>query len=103
MIKHTVLLDFKSEFTADEINHMLNHMRELTHSISEIKSFSCGAHCSPENLNRGFTHGFTMTFENKKDRDTYLHHDNHKEVAKQIIIPALKDGINSALVFDYEY
>jgi hypothetical protein len=102
MISHIVLLSFKSEFSETEIKIKLDHLKNLMNIIPEIKSFTCGANNSPENLNKGFTHGFTMTFENSKDRDIYLRHKDHRKIAEEIIVPALKEGINSAIVFDYE-
>ena len=39
---------------------------------------------SPENLNKGCTHGFILTFKNETDRDAYLIHPDHKEFGKLV-------------------
>ncbi|MDB5242587.1 MAG: stress responsive alpha-beta barrel protein, partial [Spirosoma sp.] len=37
-----------------------------------------GTNHSPENLNKGLTHAFILTFDSEKDRDAYLPHPAHK-------------------------
>jgi len=43
-----------------------------------------GTNNSPENLNKGFTHGFVLTFKTEKDRDAYLVHPDHKAFGKLV-------------------
>jgi hypothetical protein len=103
VIKHIVLLAFKKELPRSTIETILGQMGDLAEQIPEIQEFSGGANCSPENLNRGFTHGFTMTFADMPSRDIYLAHPAHLHVAQTYVLPALQDGLNSALAFDYEF
>lgn len=49
-----------------------------------------GADCSPESLSKGFTHGFTMTFESSAARDAYLPHPEH-EAFKQKHLGIVRD------------
>ena len=101
MINHIVLLSFKSALSEAEINTILEALRNLANIIPEIKSFKAGINCSPEGLHRGFLHGFIMQFENGISRDIYLNHPEHKKVASELVIPALQDGLNSVVVFDF--
>lgn len=103
MINHIVLLQFKLNITESEVNLALNELGHLKEIIPSIKRFSFGKNCSPEHLNKGFTHVFIMEFENSKERDLYLNHPEHKRIATDIIMPMLKNGLESALAIDYEY
>jgi hypothetical protein len=42
-----------------------------------------------------------MEFKNTQDRDMYLQHPAHTKIANENIHPALRDGMNSVIVFDY--
>lgn len=102
MIKHIVLLNFRSDIPRAKIIEALEMLGELQNSdIQQIISYSYGVNNSPENLSSGFNYGFIMTFDNVYDRDYYLEHPKHKEIAQKYILPLLTDGINSVLVFDY--
>jgi hypothetical protein len=101
MIKHIVLLAFKKNLSSQQIQAILNALHELRNVIPEIASFSSGPNQSPEGLNKEYTHAFIMEFNNAAERDIYLNHPEHQRVASEIVIPALEDGINSVIAFDY--
>lgn len=103
MIKHIVLLPFKDEFNDGECLALLEGLGALIEVIPEIKSFSCGKNNSPEHLDRGYLFGFVMEFLTAEDRDSYLNHPAHIDYATNKIIPNLVNGINSPIVFDYEF
>ena len=103
MIKHIVLLQFKPEITDDEIGSVLNQLGNLNSEIPAMKHFSFGANCSPEQLNKGFNHAFVMEFSDIQGRDNYLNHPEHIRVAQELIVPILKNGLESAITLDYEY
>jgi len=44
-----------------------------------MTSFEYGVNNSPENLNKGFTHVYLLTFKNAQSRDNYLPHPEHKK------------------------
>jgi hypothetical protein len=102
MIYHIVLMCFKDSVSEDSVRVIMEEIRNLQTKISQIASFSDGFNCSTENLAKGFTHAFTIQFKSIADRDAYLVHPEHVVVAKQIIEPNLKNGLESVLVFDYE-
>lgn len=103
MIRHIVLLPFKDVLNDDECLALLKGLGTLIEIIPEIKSFSCGKNNSPENLDRGYLFGFVMEFLTTEDREVYLNHPAHINYAAQKILPNLVDGINSPIVFDYEF
>ena len=102
MIKHLVLLQFKSSLEVSEINDICKQFKALIKVIPSIKQFSYGKNCSPEKLNKGITHAFVIEFDDIPGRDAYLNHPEHIRLAQEIIIPALENGLDSALVVDYE-
>jgi hypothetical protein len=73
----------------------------LKETIPGLLSFAGGPYASPEGLNRGFTHGFAMTFRDAKARDGYLPHPDHERV-KESILPLLEGGLDGVLAFDFE-
>ncbi len=71
-------------------------------SSKQIKSFSYGKNCSSEGLNCDYNYGFTMQFSSAADRDHYLQHQDHVDIAIDHILPLLLNGADSVLAFDYE-
>jgi hypothetical protein len=95
-LRHVVLFKFKETATASDILKAERAFTALTTKIEQIQEFEWGLNISPENLNKGFTHGFLLTFSSEKDRDLYLPHPDHKAFG-EIIQPILED----VLVVDY--
>ena len=81
---------------ASDISKVETAFTQLTSKIEQIKGFEWGLNISPENLNKGFTHGFLLTFTSEKDRGLYLPHPDHIAFG-EIIQPILED----VLVVDY--
>ncbi|GAB3030615.1 Dabb family protein [Spirosoma pulveris] len=77
-VQHIVLFKFKPETTAAKVKEIVAAFEALPSQIKEIKGFKWGTNNSPENLNKGLTHAFILTFDNEKDRDAYLPHPAHK-------------------------
>jgi hypothetical protein len=100
MITHVVLLKIRKDVSKDQVAKVFEALAGLQKKIPGILSFSGGAYTSPEGLNRGFTHGFVMTFKDAASRDVYLPHPDH-EVVKAIVLEVLDGGINGVVAFDY--
>ena len=95
-LRHLVLLKFKETATQADIYKVEQAFAELPSLIEQIREFEWGLNNSPENLNKGYTHGFLLTFDNETDRDLYLPHPDHKAFVK-VLEPILDD----VLVVDY--
>ena len=78
-VKHMVAFKFKEGAPQAEIDKLNAAFADLEKKIDVIRSFDMGTNNSPEGLNKGTTHGYLLTFDSEKDRDTYLHHPVHKE------------------------
>jgi len=78
VLRHVVLFGFKETASPEEVQKIIDAFKALPSQISEIKGFEWGTNNSPEGLNQGLTHAFTLTFHSEADRDAYLPHPSHK-------------------------
>ena len=78
-VRHVVVFKYKPEATADQIKQITDAFRALQKSIPGITAFEHGVNNSPEKKNLGFTHVYTLTFEDAAARDAYLPHPEHKK------------------------
>nr|WP_111672281.1 Dabb family protein [Algoriphagus litoralis] len=78
VLRHVVLFGFKESSKPEEVQAVIDAFKALPSQISEIKGFEWGTNSSPEGLNQGLTHAFTLTFHSDADRDAYLPHPAHK-------------------------
>ena len=81
---HVVSFKFKDTASKEQIKQVEDAFRDLKKKISEIKDYKWGTNVSPEKHDKGFTHGFILTFNNEKDRDAYLVHPDHKAFGKAL-------------------
>jgi hypothetical protein len=81
-LKHVVAFKFKDTASKDDIAKLEREFKGLEKKIKQIKGFEAGLNNSPEGLNKGFTHGWIITFNSEADRDAYLKHPDHDEFAK---------------------
>ena len=95
-LRHIVLVKFKESASSKDINKVEIEFGNLPSKISEITDFEWGLNNSPEQLNKGFTHGFVLTFDSEKSRDIYLPHPDHLA-----FVSLLKPYLDDVLVFDY--
>ena len=87
---HMVSFKFKPEAGDAKVKEVETAFAALPGKITQIMSFEWGTNISPEKLDKGFTHGFILTFKDAKDRDAYLVHPAHAEFGK-LVGPALAD------------
>jgi hypothetical protein len=78
-VKHMVAFKFKDGASQADIDKLNAAFADLEKKIDVIRTFDTGTNNSPEGLNKGTTHGYLLTFDSEKDRDTYLNHPTHKE------------------------
>jgi len=96
VLRHVVLFGFKKTSSPEDIQKIVDAFKTLPSKISEIKDFEWGVNSSPEGLNQGLTHAFTVTFHSDADRDTYLPHPAHKE-----FVDILGPHLDKVTVLDY--
>ena len=96
MLRHIVLFSWKESAPEQKIKEIEQAFCELKNKIDLIEDFEWGLDESPENLAKGFTHCFFVTFKTREDRDSYLPHPEHQKFV-ELLKPFLKD----VLVLDF--
>ncbi len=87
---HMVSFKFKDSSTKQDRTQVEKAFAALNKKIPQIISYEWGTNNSPEGLNKGFTHGFVLTFHSNQDRDDYLIHPHHKAFGA-LVGPLLED------------
>ncbi len=89
-LRHVVAFKFKAETSQEQVGEVVAEFRALKDKIPQIVAFEAGTNVSPEGLDKGFTHGFVLTFRTAADRDAYLVHPDHQAFGK-LVGPLLAD------------
>ena len=100
MIRHIVLARFRTDVPDAERQAIFDELAGLQ-SVVAIKHFAAGANVSPEPLSKGYTHGFTIDFEDASARDAYLVHPAHQAAGGRLVAAA-EGGVEGVLVLDFE-
>ena len=101
MIRHVVLFKLKSGTDAQSVAQVFSALKDLQTKIPGIVSISTGHDNSPEGLQRGHTHGFTVDFIDAAARDAYLPHPAHETVGA-MIVGITEGGVAGITVVDWE-
>ncbi|MBC2603004.1 Dabb family protein [Puniceicoccus vermicola] len=96
MIRHLLLIQFKEDVTADQIDEVATLFRQIPEKIEGVVSAEWGANNSPEHKNQGYSHAVLMNFADEAGRENYLPHPEH-DALKAVFKPLITDII----VFDY--
>lgn len=96
VLRHVVLFQFKEGAGAEEIRKIENAFNALPSKIDQIYGFEWGTDVSTENLQKGFTHCFVVSFLSEADRDAYAKHPAHQEFGEM-----LKPVLGDVMVIDY--
>ena len=95
-LRHVVLFAFRDDASQDAVDAVVADFGRLPAEIPGIAAFEWGSNVSPEGLNNGFTHCFTLTFAGAAERDAYLVHPAH-----QRFVSTLGSCLERSLVLDY--
>lgn len=96
VLRHVVLFKYKPEVTAAQLDEINRAFQDLKNQIPEVRDFERGINNSPEGLDKGFTHGYLISFSSEEDRAAYLPHPAHKK-----FVELLGGKLEEPLVFDY--
>jgi len=96
VLRHVVLFQFQEGTSPADIRRIENAFNALPSKIDAIYDFEWGTDVSTENLQKGFTHCFVVTFLSEADRDTYAVHPAHQEFGG-----LLKPFLGDVMVIDY--
>ena len=99
MIRHIVLIRFQPQVTAAQIAEIFAALPKLAAKLPGILAFAAGRSESPEQIERGYLHGFTIDFTGWDALQTYAEDPDHKAFGSQLVAHAV-GGIDGILVFD---
>ncbi|MGC3939661.1 Dabb family protein [Roseobacter sp. EG26] len=101
MIRHMVLTKFTSETPESTILDIYAGLRRLTEMMPGARNFGGGRSQSPEKIERGYMHGFSIDFDGWSDLQAYSENEDHKVLGGQIVANA-EGGLEGVLVLDIE-
>lgn len=97
MIRHIVLLKARPEVTDAHVAAIFADLHAL--NLPGILAIHTGRSESPEQIERGYLHGFTVDFADWQALATYQAHPDHKRVGAALVAAA-QGGLDGILVFD---
>ncbi len=99
MIRHCVLVKARPDAPAGELEAVFVDLAALKDRLPGMLAFAGGSDASPEGLQRGHTHAFTIDFADAAARDTYLADAEHKALGARLTAAA--GGIEGITVVDF--
>lgn len=101
MIRHIVLTRFGPETPEATIADIHAGLSALTDRLPGARDFVGGPSKSPEGLERGYTHAFTIDFRSWDDLEVYARHPDHLALGARIVATAT-GGLDGVLVLDLD-
>ncbi len=101
MIRHIVLTRFKPETSQETISGIYSGLSALAEKLPGAGGFTGGRSESPEQIERGYMHGFIIDFDSWDALQNYAANDEHKALGGQLVANAV-GGIDGILVLDLD-
>lgn len=99
MIRHIVLLKARPGVSDAEISAIFADLEVIKKKLPGVLAIHSGRSESPEKIERGYLHGFTVDFTDWAALQAYQDHPDHKRVGAALVAAA-EGGIDGILVFD---
>jgi hypothetical protein len=99
MIRHIVLLRAGPGTDLIELRDVFARLAALRGRLAGMGAFHGGADASPEGLQRGYSHAFTIDFADAATRDAYLADPEHRTLGGRLT--ACVGGRDNLLVVDF--
>lgn len=99
MIRHIVLIRFRPDVTEATIAGIFAALPQLAARLPGVQGFAAGRSESPEQIERGYLHGFTIDFDDWDALANYQADAGHKAFGGALVAHAV-GGIDGILVFD---
>ena len=99
MIRHIVLIRFSPSTAEPAIAALFAELHQIKAQLPGILSITAGKSESPEQMERGYMHGFIADFTDWNALQAYQDHPDHQRLGAKLVANAVggKDGI---LCFD---
>jgi hypothetical protein len=99
MIRHIVLIRFRPDVTEAAIGAIFADLHAIREKLPGVLSITSGRSESPEQIERGYLHGFVADFADWNALAAYQDHPDHKRVGAALVAGAV-GGLDGILVFD---
>ncbi len=99
MIRHIVLIRFRPEVSEAEIAALFADLPAIAEKVPGIGAIHAGRSESPEQIERGYMHGFTVDFTDWAALEAYQTHPDHRRLGAALVEAAV-GGLDGILVFD---
>jgi len=101
MIRHIVLTRFKPDTPEEKIEDIYAGLSSLAENLPGARNFTGGRSKSPEQMERGYMHGFIIDFDSRAALQNYADNEQHKALGGQLVANAV-GGIHGILVLDLD-
>jgi len=99
MIRHIVLIRFRPEVSDATIEVIFASLQVIREVVPGVLSIASGRSESPEKIERGYLHGFTVDFLDWDALAAYQAHPDHRRIGDALVANA-QGGLDGILVFD---
>ncbi len=99
MIRHIVLTQFREDVSDAVIAEIYAGLAAVAARLDGAQGFAGGRSDSPEQLQRGYTHGFSIDFDDAAALARYAQDAAHKALGVQLVASA-EEGVGGLLVMD---
>lgn len=99
MIRHIVLIRFQTTVTEARIAELFAELHQIEGKVPGTLAITSGRSESPEQIERGYMHGFVVDFADWTALQAYQDHPDHKRLGAGLVAAA-EGGIEGILVFD---
>ncbi|CAG0999559.1 hypothetical protein RHIZO_02739 [Rhizobiaceae bacterium] len=99
MIRHIVLIRFRADATEEAILGLFAELHAIVGKVPGLLAIASGRSESPEKIERGYLHGFTVDFADWEALAAYQDHPDHRRVGAALVAHA-QGGLDGILVFD---
>lgn len=99
MIRHIVLIRFSPYLTEVAIADLFTELHQIRDRLPGILAITAGRSESPEQMERGYMHGFVADFVDWDALQAYQDHPDHQRLGAKLVAASVggKEGI---LCFD---
>ncbi len=99
MIRHIVLIKFQPGVSEELISALFKELRQIEKQVPGILDIKSGRSESPEKIERGYMHGFTVDFQDWQALENYQQHPDHKALGAKLVANVI-GGLDGILVLD---
>ena len=101
MIRHIVLIRFRPDVSDATIDAIFADLHSIRAVLPGVLSITSGRSESPEQIERGYLHGFTVDCDRWEALAAYQAHPDHQSLGARLVAAAA-GGLDGILVFDLD-